>query len=127
MTDLKPCPFCGKEAVVRDFGLYEGMRDIRVGCVDAFLPRGDWGAPKSPCPVSPIAYNWSIGAETPEQMAEAWNARWERTCHMNCTSLYDEEGADGIECDECGWSELYDPGYPRPAHCPGCGAKVVIA
>lgn len=135
MTELEPCPFCGKEAVVRDFGLYEGMRDIRVGCVDAFLPRGDWGAPKSPCPVSPIAYNWSIGAETPEQMAEAWNARWVRTCQMLNDDWDDSFGEYKhlYECGICSEStallccinENGDTEWVKPKFCGNCGAKVV--
>lgn len=72
-----------------------------------------------------IAQLRAFEAVLERHMAAKWNTRWERMCHMNYVSLYDEEGVDGIECDECGWSELYDPGYPHPAHCPGCGAKVV--
>lgn len=102
--DLAPCPFCGGEAEVTC--LNKGQYQARAGC-------GGCGA----------TINRFFRSKA--DAAEAWNARWERTCHMDYMSLYDEEGADGIECDECGWSELYDPGYPRPAHCPGCGAKVV--
>lgn len=47
-----------------------------------------------------------------------------RTCHMVPVSLYDEEGVDGIECDECGWSDVHEWYDPMPEFCPNCGAKV---
>lgn len=43
---------------------------------------------------------------------------------MRLVTLYDEEGAEGIECSKCGWSEIHGWGDPMPGHCPGCGAKV---
>lgn len=106
MTELEPCPFCGGTdlRVVGGIGKYVKCRSCEAS--SGHLPGGACSADE-------------------RTAAETWNARWERTCHMNYTSLYDEEGAGGIECGECGWSELYDPGYPHPAHCPGCGAKVV--
>lgn len=48
----------------------------------------------------------------------------ERTCHMVPVSLYDEEGVDGIECDECGWSDVHEWYDTMPKFCPNCGAKV---
>lgn len=47
------------------------------------------------------------------------------TCRMVPVSLYDEEGIDGIECDECGWSDMHDWDDPMPERCPGCKRKVV--
>ena len=54
---------------------------------------------------------------------EAWQRV--RTCRMVPVSLYDEEGVDGIECDECGWSDVHEWYDPMPRYCPNCGAKVV--
>lgn len=44
---------------------------------------------------------------------------------MRLVTLYDEEGAEGIECSECGWSEIHSWDDPIPDCCPGCKAKVV--
>lgn len=55
---------------------------------------------------------------------EAWQRV--RTCRMVPVSLYDEEGVDGIECDECGWSDIHEWYDPMPEFCPNCGAKVVV-
>ena len=32
---------------------------------------------------------------------------------------------DGIECDECGWSDVHEWYDPMPEYCPNCGAKVI--
>lgn len=48
-----------------------------------------------------------------------------RTCRMVPVSLYDEEGVDGIECDECGWSDVHEWYDAMPKFCPNCGARVV--
>lgn len=60
-----------------------------------------------------------------DDAASAWNARAERTCRMVLVTLYDEEGVEGIECDECGWSDVREWYDPMPSFCPNCGAKVV--
>lgn len=49
----------------------------------------------------------------------------ELTCHMNHVLLYDEEGVEGIECDECGWEDIHGWDEPMPERCPGCNRKVV--
>lgn len=43
---------------------------------------------------------------------------------MRLITLYDEEGAEGIECSKCGWSEIHGWDESMPGHCPGCGAKI---
>lgn len=62
-------------------------------------------------------------AVTDKQFAVA--ARAERTCRMNHVLLYDEEAVDGIECDECFYTEVHSLDDPLPDRCPGCDAKVV--
>lgn len=65
-------------------------------------------------------------APTPDEAWRAWRGRQPlRTCRMNLVYLYDEEGVEGIECDECGWCEAHDWGDPLPSYCTGCQAKVV--
>lgn len=44
---------------------------------------------------------------------------------MNHVLLYDEEGVEGIECDECGWIDVHGWDEQMPERCPGCKAKVV--
>ena len=96
-TELLPCPFCGCEAVIRiDATRPTSYRDrLRVGC-DTVGCRGFYHAA------------WAY-YETPEQAAEAWNTRAERTCH-------NEDGW----CSECGHF-LHD----SFKWCPWCGRKVV--
>lgn len=45
---------------------------------------------------------------------------------MRLVTLYDEEGAEGIECSECGWSEIHGWDDPMPDHCPMCKRKVAV-
>lgn len=116
MDELKPCPFCGGEAVITQRLEKGRTRDI----MNAFARCTFCGARSRNVSTLHVAKR-----NLERYAAKDWNARWERTCHMDYVSLYDEECVDGIECDECGWSEIYYPGYPYQAHCPGCGAKVV--
>lgn len=95
--ELKPCPFCGGEA---------GWVSGSIHC--------------SSCGVS-MRGTFGPAAETNKR----WNARVERTCRMNHVLLYDEEGVEGIECDECGWEDIHSWDEPMPERCPGCKAKVV--
>lgn len=96
MTDLKPCPFCGGEARVEEYGDgYIPQCDHKYTCViaDCEFPADEWY----------ISEGFAI---------EAWNARWERTCKP-------VRKGTSISCDACG-SELHDPFR----FCGGCGAKV---
>lgn len=45
----------------------------------------------------------------------------EKTCSLLRTTLYDEEGVDGYECDECGFSDTLEVYEPLPDRCPRCG------
>lgn len=48
----------------------------------------------------------------------------EKTCSLLRTTLYDEEGVDGYECDECGFSDTLEVYEPLPDRCPRCGLLV---
>lgn len=123
--ELKPCPFCGGEARIHSKVLAEGF-DSGYWAVCDECGKGD-----------------TLPHESEEKAAAAWNARaavtdeqfamavhngeaWQRVreCHMVPVSLYDEEWVDGIECDECGWSDVHEWYDPMPGFCPNCGAKV---
>ena len=124
--ELKVCPFCGGDARIHSKVLAEGF-DSGYWAVCDECGKGD-----------------TLPHESEEEAAAAWNARAAvadeqfamavhdgralqrvRECHMVSVSLYDEEGVDGIECDECGWSDVHEWYDPMPEFCPSCGAKVV--
>ena len=123
--ELKVCPFCGGDARIHSKVLAEGF-DSGYWAVCDECGKGD-----------------TLPHESEEEAAAAWNARAAvtdeqfamavhdgralqrvRECHMVSVSLYDEEGVDGIECDECGWSDVHEWYDPMPEFCPECGAKV---
>lgn len=93
---LGPCPFCGAK-----YG-----DDHDDGC---FIPM-------STAVIVNIA-NGNPPLYSTEQLAEAWNTRYEPTCHWehtdHCTWT----------CSNCGVET--DVLYRYWLHCPVCGAKVV--
>lgn len=126
--ELKPCPFCGGKPTF----VHATSEDIGNGYVCRTL-----------AVISCDHCMFDMTGETDEKAAAAWNARaavaderfslavndgeaWQRVleCHMVPVSLYDEESVDGIECDECGWSDVHEWYDPMPEFCPSCGAKV---
>lgn len=100
MTKLKPCPFCGGEAVVTC--LNKGQYQARVGC-------GGCGA----------TINRFFRSKA--DAAEAWNTRWERTCE----DISAEYGK--FVCGACGCvvhdTSVIDNGGLY--HCPDCGDEVI--
>lgn len=100
--ELKPCPFCGGEAVMC------GFQDEMMH----FVKCRDCGA----C---------SDGAQlSAETAAAAWNRRAERTCRMEfCEEWSGDELYPTVAytCSSCGW--VTQEG--KPSYCPHCGAKVV--
>lgn len=46
-----------------------------------------------------------------------------KTCMIK-TFFYDEEGVEGIECEECGWTEIYCHDDVMPDRCPQCNREV---
>lgn len=134
---MKPCPFCGGEAKAWEYEDEQDVFDpISLGWVDTRCVT--WhcvGCESCEIVISRLSKDdalaaWnSRAAVTDEQFSiavhdgEAWQRV--RTCHMVPVSLYDEEGVDGIECDECGWSDVHEWYDPMPEFCQNCGAKVV--
>lgn len=101
---LKPCPFCGGECrIVKTSWGYcpqcQGRDDEGIWCHMHVLPLP--------------SYN------TPEEAAEAWNRRAERTCRKVPGRV--KYGRRMPKCSECGQSL----GDERWVYCPNCGARVV--
>lgn len=83
-----------------------------------------------------IAAKIAEGAATREDYADviAQRQAWrdeinelgnpEKTCSLLRVTLYDEEGVDGYECDECGFSDTLEVYEPLPNRCPRCGLLV---
>lgn len=120
--ELKRCPFCGGEASMQRFNVSTTPGRIICQCgIELRAVKGQ--------SVEDIVEQWNTrAAVTDEQFAMAVHdgraLQRVRECHMVSVSLYDEEGVDGIECDECGWSDVHEWYDPMPEFCPECGAKV---
>ena len=98
---LKPCPFCGEEAVVCG---HPDELMVYVKCSKCGAMSG-------------------CAEATEEKAAENWNRRAERTCHMSVA-------ANGqYRCSACGHmqDDTYrgDKGWYPPEYCAHCGARVV--
>lgn len=111
--ELKPCPFCGREAYLRDFGA--GF--YSVCCFNRAC---------------------AMTCETPvrtsaEKAITDWNTRAERTCHIVKT-WSDSDFVDGwrYRCSECMCFIPVNERDPETGavissanYCPNCGAKVM--
>lgn len=103
MSDLKPCPFCGGEAVFHDCLRPPETYPCRVYCDNCWAEVG--------------------GYSTEAEAIAAWNSRAERTCE--CVAEYAESPIDGkkIVLHRC--SACHELMRPHMRYCPNCGAKVV--
>lgn len=124
--ELKPCPFCGGEAVIAQSD---------AGCWSVVCKRCNTGIFRPRC--NPDEWN---AYATEAEAIEAWNRRAERTCHtvsMDCfgNPPFNTSGFNGNStacgCSECGapWSTMGIFRGNQLSHnfraCPICGAKVV--
>lgn len=113
MTDLKPCPYCGGEAEYR----YGSSTSPYVRCGECGCRTGS--------------------SRDLAKLAKAWNARWERTCHVvgEWGPVSKTQEARAESCSECG-NEFgvsirggavldVEQLVELPKYCPNCGAKVV--
>lgn len=100
MSGYKPCPFCkdgGKVEVDNPMlGYISGYGFHCIKC-DAYFQLGD----------------------SEEEAIEAWNTRYERTCHKIPGRM--KYGTRVPKCSECGQSL----GDKRWNYCPNCGARVI--
>lgn len=137
MTELKPCPFCG--------GIANVMQDRHY-------PKWFVGCNDDNC-LGFSGLGWLYGSK--QQAIEAWNTRYEPTCHYcpDVTNTAFDENDNEIEtgeahpdgcdysCSNCGntmlggddggWFDETEGEYggwdykPRFNYCPHCGAKVI--
>ena len=115
MAELEPCPFCKGEAVMVRQRKKGRTRDI----VNAFARCTFCGARSRNVSTLHVAER---NLET--YAARAWNARWERTCHVLPYAPDYSQGAfdkDG-RCSERGHIGYFKSGNYK--HCPDCGAEV---
>lgn len=113
---LKPCPYCGGEAVVDRVGYR--YSDTGVHAMDAFH------VSCRSCGTRTAEYRSEGGA------VEAWNRRAERTCRI--VSYIDKNpasyGGRVHRCSACGKAlpkALFRNGWTVLGYCPRCGARVV--
>lgn len=120
--ELKPCPFCGGEAELREYRRWldfpkEMVDGYEVICVnrDCIIYHAD-----------------DVWFKTEAEAVEAWNTRAERTCTFS--DNWDDPDVPLPTCSECGWeAEETDCscviGGPMFSYngkfCKECGAKVV--
>lgn len=97
--ELKPCPFCGGEAIVLH---WDGTDTFSVGCVNTFVCHG--------------GTHTSRAYQSEQEAAEAWNRRAELTGEW----LEDEYAY--FRCSVCGY-EQDQPETVTP-YCPNCGAHM---
>lgn len=107
MIGLKPCPFCGGEAHIKE---------VVSACETLYTA----GCSDSEC----MGYETWLLKPTKEEAIAAWNRRAERTCHLiDCppsTCARKEGWATWPKCSECGEAVRRKANY-----CSNCGAKVV--
>ena len=127
MGELKPCPFCGGKAKMVRQRKNGRTREI----VNAFVLCKSCGARSK-------NVNSLHAAERnlERYAAKAWNARWERTCHMvgEWKSISQTQEARTETCSECGCefgvskrdSSPFDieRTVELPNFCPDCGCRV---
>jgi len=103
-SELKPCPFCGGEAVLRHAS-FCGYDSQWVECTNR---------KKCGSKVEPVT-------DVPEVAIQAWNTRKWKTCRLEL----EEPKEDGVWwCSYCKSYHQHKSKYPW-AYCPRCGAKVV--
>lgn len=119
MSELKPCPICGKTetlkisdcVAIEDCDRFEICDKVTFKLIVCDYNKGGCGTSSGYRP-------------TKEQAIEAWNDRYEPTCKMT-QGINEYSHETEWKCSECGASILR-PVLPwrENFYCPGCGARV---
>lgn len=131
MSELKPCPFCGGEAISfseddgwtatgeNSYRAYAGCHNPECGIgFELFHIGDDLSTDEDDQPDGMHCYSLE------QQAIAAWNTRAERTCHWEWSVFGSEPDTwEGWNCSVCG--EMGDELSEIPNFCPSCGAKVV--
>ncbi len=105
MEELKPCPFCGGEAMPM------GAKSIIGSVYSGWVECKECGA--------------RSGETPPEFIDLPWNERAERTC-TNVGYYVDSTRFKCSECGYNGWTKYANDGRDKvPRYCPNCGARVI--
>ena len=122
MNELKPCPFCGGKAIVKEGYVYADkcMRArCENGCVATkpiMINHPSYTQKSFPKLDESTRYTAEQAAQV---AAELWNAR---TKHENGewlpTGMFEEEYAEIYECSVC------RVGSFKTAYCPHCGTRM---
>lgn len=113
-TELKSCPFCSGEALLKEQLTYGGGKLYGVSCLTPF------------CPAS--TPHWCLDADSAIEM---WNARSEsedeHTCSVESSHTEWEVGEYSyLEVElSCGHGFTWDDSIP-PDYCPFCGARIEV-
>lgn len=113
--ELKPCPFCGGEAVLKSNTLTVGSRHL------AFAECSCSTCGTSKAGVSKAGHS---GEDAEAMAVERWNHRIERTCHMTDMHWDNGQCTWGCVCSACDAHLEHEKGRYL-SYCPNCGAKVV--
>lgn len=104
-TSLKPCPFCGEHAHMKELETAHGSTLYGVSC------------PTEGC----LGFAMETYFDTPDEAVKAWNRRFDRTCRVVRMGEPSPTGVPKARCcSECG-GRLTRFGV----FCPSCGAKVI--
>lgn len=121
-TSLKPCPFCGEHAHMKELETAHGSTLYGVSC------------PTEGC----LGFAMETYFDTPGQAVAAWNRRAERTCRVVAKERRFSQTQTLVSksCSACGYTfgdeEHRDLPVPTvlgeveiPNYCKNCGAKVM--
>lgn len=111
MEELKPCPFCGGEALLSG---QKGVDNLWFGAIEC-----------QSCEATIEYFAYSPDA-LERRLTEAWNTRYEPTCTMEYEELVPPLHLRKWTCSRCGGWWMRTPNNLSAVHyCPGCGARVV--
>lgn len=107
MDSLKPCPFCGGEAIRERY-----YNKFLIECEDC----------------EEYGHGSYVVARTEAEAIAAWNTRADRTCELHdCEGSFSAVNKPVWRCDCGAFMTQYTDAttYHKPRYCPNCGAKVM--